>query len=117
MEKLLHRKRYPTGDGLNTWLPRWAAHSCPWQVKDGKTFLDLIAEQVKVMRKEYGSNVKFILMNSFSTSDDTKDFLARAHKDLLQVIVGARNGLRWGWMPGRVRQWCACTVEFACWWP
>ena len=33
------------------------------QVKDGKTFLDLIAEQVKVMRVQYGSNVKFILMN------------------------------------------------------
>lgn len=54
------------------------------EVKDGKTFLDLIAEQVKVMRKDYGSNVKFILMDSFSTSDDTREFLARAHSDLLQ---------------------------------
>eukprot|EP00879_Flechtneria_rotunda_P019965 GHRR01020986.1.p2 GENE.GHRR01020986.1~~GHRR01020986.1.p2 ORF type:complete len:151 (+),score=50.33 GHRR01020986.1:214-666(+) len=55
------------------------------EVKDGKTFLDLIAEQVKHMRKEYNSNVKFILMNSFSTSDDTKAFLKQRHSDLLQV--------------------------------
>eukprot|EP00879_Flechtneria_rotunda_P011464 GHRR01011977.1.p1 GENE.GHRR01011977.1~~GHRR01011977.1.p1 ORF type:complete len:438 (+),score=150.27 GHRR01011977.1:214-1527(+) len=54
------------------------------EVKDGKTFLDLIAEQVKHMRKEYNSNVKFILMNSFSTSDDTKAFLKQRHSDLLQ---------------------------------
>lgn len=54
------------------------------EVKDGKTFLDLIAEQVKVMRKDYGSAVRFILMNSFSTSDDTRAFLKKAHPDLLQ---------------------------------
>ncbi|KIZ07837.1 UTP--glucose-1-phosphateuridylyltransferase [Monoraphidium neglectum] len=54
------------------------------EVKDGKTFLDLIAEQVKVMRQQHGSDVKFVLMNSFSTSEDTREFLARAHKDLLQ---------------------------------
>ena len=41
-------------------------------VKDGKTFLDLIAEQIKYTREQYGSNVRFVLMNSFSTSDDTK---------------------------------------------
>jgi hypothetical protein len=52
-------------------------------VKDGKTFLDLIAEQVKVMRAAHGSAVKFILMDSFSTSDDTRAFLAKAHADLL----------------------------------
>jgi UTP--glucose-1-phosphate uridylyltransferase len=64
-------------------------------VKDGKTFLDLIAEQVKFMRREYGSNVKFILMNSFSTSADTRAFLSKAHKDLLEVFgLGDRgNGL------------------------
>jgi len=41
--------------------------------------------QVKHMRKTYGSNVKFILMNSFSTSDDTKQFLGKKHGDLIQV--------------------------------
>jgi len=54
------------------------------EVKDGKTFLDLIAEQVKYMRQQHGSQVVFILMNSFSTSKDTKDFLAKNHSDLLK---------------------------------
>ncbi len=54
------------------------------EVKDGKTFLDLIAEQVKYMRVQHGSTVPFILMNSFSTSEDTRAFLAKAHADLLE---------------------------------
>lgn len=41
-------------------------------VKDGKSFLDLIADQIKYTRQHYGSKVRFVLMNSFSTSDDTK---------------------------------------------
>jgi UDP-N-acetylglucosamine pyrophosphorylase len=45
-------------------------------VKDGDTFLDLIAKQVVDMRKKYGG-VKFMLMNSFSTSADTIDFLKK----------------------------------------
>merc|ERR1719424_312823 len=45
-------------------------------VKDGDTFLDLIAKQVVDMRKKYGG-VKFMLMNSFSTSADTIDFLQK----------------------------------------
>jgi UTP--glucose-1-phosphate uridylyltransferase/phosphoglucomutase len=65
------------------------------EVKDGKTFLDLIAEQVKYMRKEYGSQVVFILMNSFSTSADTKEFLAKNHSDLLKVGGGEGSGV---WM-------------------
>ena len=32
-------------------------------VKDGKTFLDLIAEQVVYTREKFGSKVRFILMN------------------------------------------------------
>lgn len=52
-------------------------------VKDNKTFLDLIAEQIKYTRKKFDSNVRFVLMNSFSTSDDTKKHLSKAHKDLI----------------------------------
>lgn len=52
-------------------------------VKDGKTFLDLIAEQIKHTRALHGSKVRFVLMNSFSTSDDTKDFLGTNHADLM----------------------------------
>lgn len=52
-------------------------------VKDGKTFLDLIAEQVVKMRKIYDSDVKFILMNSFSTSDDSREALGKSFPDLV----------------------------------
>mmetsp|Transcript_31000 Transcript_31000/g.101052 ORF Transcript_31000/g.101052 Transcript_31000/m.101052 type:complete len:466 (+) Transcript_31000:34-1431(+) len=52
-------------------------------VKDGLTFLDLIAKQVKHMRQSFSADVRFILMNSFSTSDDTKAHLAKEHGDLL----------------------------------
>lgn len=52
-------------------------------VKDGATFLDLIARQVVHMRATTGSHVRFILMNSFSTSDDTKAFLEKDHADLV----------------------------------
>ena len=37
-------------------------------VKDGKTFLDLIAEQVVYTRNRFGSKVRFILMNMSATS-------------------------------------------------
>lgn len=35
------------------------------------------------MRTAFKSKVLFILMNSFSTSADTRDFLAASHADLL----------------------------------
>jgi UDP-N-acetylglucosamine pyrophosphorylase len=46
------------------------------EVKDKDTFLDLIAKQVVDMRAKYGG-VKFMLMNSFSTSEDTMAFLKK----------------------------------------
>ena len=52
------------------------------EVKNGDTFLDLTAKQVMSMRKEFGQNVKFMLMNSFSTSDDTLDFFNTKYPDL-----------------------------------
>lgn len=45
------------------------------KVKGSDTFLDLTAKQVIQMRKDYGQKVKFMLMNSFSTSEDTLEFL------------------------------------------
>jgi hypothetical protein len=47
------------------------------QVKGEDTFLDFIAKQVLHLRKVYDMPLKFMLMNSFSTSDDTKAFLAK----------------------------------------
>ena len=48
-------------------------------VRDGLTFLDLIARQILHLRKEAGggSAPRFLLMNSFSTSEDTLDFLKK----------------------------------------
>jgi UTP--glucose-1-phosphate uridylyltransferase len=40
-------------------------------VRDGKTFLDLIARQVLATRKSYGVDLPLIFMNSFRTRDDT----------------------------------------------
>jgi UDP-N-acetylglucosamine pyrophosphorylase/quinol monooxygenase YgiN len=47
-------------------------------VTDGKSFLDLIALQVDSMKKDFKQkNLKFMLMNSFSTSADTKKALKK----------------------------------------
>jgi len=47
-------------------------------VADGNTFLDLIAQQVDCMKKEYKTpDLRFMLMNSFSTSKDTLEALAK----------------------------------------
>ena len=46
-------------------------------LKDKKTFLDFIAKQVLHMRKSYGVELAFMLMNSFSTSADTLKALGK----------------------------------------
>jgi len=40
-------------------------------VKDGLSFLDIIVRQVDVLRKKSDSNLPLVLMNSFSTQNDT----------------------------------------------
>jgi len=52
------------------------------KVKGDDTFLDLTAKQIVAMRQEFKSNVKFMLMNSFSTSADTLSFLQQGYPDL-----------------------------------
>jgi hypothetical protein len=52
------------------------------KVKGDDTFLDLTAKQVIQMRKEYGMKVKFMLMNSFSTSADTLEFFTTKYPSL-----------------------------------
>jgi len=52
------------------------------KVKGNDTFLDLTAKQVMKMRQDYGFNVKFMLMNSFSTSEDTLAFFAENYPSL-----------------------------------
>jgi UDP-N-acetylglucosamine pyrophosphorylase len=47
------------------------------EVKDGSTFLDIIVDQISYLRESTGAQVKFLLMNSFSTSEDTLEHLAQ----------------------------------------
>ncbi|MFV0416409.1 MAG: UTP--glucose-1-phosphate uridylyltransferase [Chthoniobacterales bacterium] len=46
-------------------------------VKENMTFLDLIARQVNAFRSEQNSALRFLLMNSFSTSEDTREWLSK----------------------------------------
>ncbi|MGJ8724505.1 MAG: UTP--glucose-1-phosphate uridylyltransferase [Roseibacillus sp.] len=56
--------------GLGTGMGLQKAKSL-LEVKDGETFLDLIAQQIATLRTQTGAQVRFLLMNSFSTSEDT----------------------------------------------
>ena len=47
------------------------------EVKDGLTFLDVIARQVLALREEAGARVPLVLMNSFATRDDSLEALGR----------------------------------------
>lgn len=46
------------------------------QIRQGLSFLDLIAKQVLALRTEVGTDVPLLLMNSFRTEDDTLHALA-----------------------------------------
>lgn len=56
--------------GLGTGMGLQKAKSL-LEVKNGETFLDLIAQQIATLRTDTGAQVRFLLMNSFSTSEDT----------------------------------------------
>src|SRR5258708_3393186 len=64
------------------------------RIKDELTFLDFIARQVLFLRKQHNSPLRFLLMNSFSTSRDTLQFLKKypdlgdaAQLELMQSAV------------------------------
>ena len=46
-------------------------------IRGSLTFLDFIARQVQTLRRESGSSIAFLLMNSFNTSEATRKHLAR----------------------------------------
>ena len=46
-------------------------------VKDGLTFLDIIARQILSYREKRGITIPLLLMNSFTTDKDSREFLAR----------------------------------------
>jgi UTP--glucose-1-phosphate uridylyltransferase len=55
-------------------------------VKGGRTFLDLIAQQVLHLRRAHGIPLPLVLMNSFSTEADTLDAL-KNYPELAQQAV------------------------------
>ncbi|HMJ35947.1 MAG TPA: UTP--glucose-1-phosphate uridylyltransferase [Baekduia sp.] len=62
--------------GLGTSMGMTKAKSL-LEVKGGRTFLDLIAEQILDRRRRSGARLPLILMNSFATRDDSLAALAR----------------------------------------
>ncbi|HIG83929.1 MAG TPA: UTP--glucose-1-phosphate uridylyltransferase [Verrucomicrobia bacterium] len=46
-------------------------------VREGINFLDVIVKQLLHLRSSYCEDLRFLLMNSFSTSDDTKSYLSK----------------------------------------
>jgi len=62
--------------GLGTGMGLQKAKSL-LEVKEGQTFLDLIAGQIIHLREDTGSQVRCLFMNSFSTSDDTLAYLSK----------------------------------------
>jgi UDP-N-acetylglucosamine pyrophosphorylase len=62
--------------GLGTSMGLQAAKSL-LSVRDDSTFLDIMARQILHLREVSGENVRLLLMNSFSTSDDTMKHLSR----------------------------------------
>jgi UTP--glucose-1-phosphate uridylyltransferase len=65
------------------------------EVKDGQTFLDVIARQVLHLRERHGAAIPLLLMNSFATRDDTLEALER-YPDL------KLDGLPLDFMQGKV---------------
>src|ERR1700677_5183907 len=46
-------------------------------IKDGLAFLDFIARQILWLREKHHSPLRFLVMNSFSTSKDTLEFFKK----------------------------------------
>lgn len=47
------------------------------EVRDGKSFLDLMVRQIENLNRVYGADVPFILMNSFNTDEDTETIIEK----------------------------------------
>ena len=62
--------------GLGTSMGMTRAKSL-LEVKDGLTFLDIIARQILALRRRHGARLPLVLMNSFYTRDDSLAALAR----------------------------------------
>ena len=89
-DALAHTAVLKLNGGLGTSMGLAAAKSL-LPVRDGRSFLDLIATQVLSLRNRYGVDLPLLFMNSFRTEADTRRALAR-HPDL--ATPGLRGDLR-----------------------
>src|SRR5919107_1578775 len=78
------------------------------EVKDGHTFLDVIARQVLHLRERHGARIPLLLMHSFATRDDTLAALQR-HPEL------KLDGLPLDFMQGKVPKLLADGFEPVSW--
>jgi UTP--glucose-1-phosphate uridylyltransferase len=93
--------------GLGTSMGMTKAKSLV-EVKDGHTFLDVIARQVLHLRERHGAGVPLLLMNSFATRDDTLAALER-YPDL------QLDGLPLDFVQGKVPKLLADGFEPVSW--
>ncbi len=93
--------------GLGTSMGLEAAKSL-LPVRDGLSFLDLIARQVLAARETYGARLPLVLMNSFRTQEDSLAALA-AHPDL------AVDGIPADFLQNREPKLDAETLEPVSW--
>ncbi len=87
-------------------------------VREGVNFLDLMVRQVLSLREKSGKKVRLLLMNSFSTSEETLGHLARYKEEgladaneveLMQNMVpkiDAETMLPVEWPTDRELEWC-----------
>jgi UDP-N-acetylglucosamine pyrophosphorylase len=64
-------------------------------VRDGVTFLDLMVRQILDLRQRSGSPVRLLLMNSFSTSRETLQHLARYAGDAGMLPAAIHPSAAW----------------------
>jgi UTP--glucose-1-phosphate uridylyltransferase len=57
------------------------------EVRNGKTFLDLIVQQIEHLNSTYDSSVPLVLMNSFNTHVDTLEIVRKYSGSKLNVIT------------------------------
>ena len=93
--------------GLGTSMGMTQAKSL-LEVKDGHTFLDVIARQVLHLRERHGAPIPLLLMNSFATRDDTLAALER-YPEL------ALDGLPLDFLQGKVPKLLADGFEPVSW--
>ncbi len=93
--------------GLGTGMGLQKAKSL-LEIKPGVTFLDLIVRQVKNLRARAGYPVNLLLMNSFSTSEDTLAYLSRYAED------GFADANKVEMIQNRVPKLCTDTLAPVC---